>query len=144
MLVPACARVLASKRQFEDHARAVVLVAFEQGADDVDEVGWVLGCVEGVGGEDDVEFALLVVVVVVVVIGKGIGCRIRPVERSGRDGAGGGEGCVYGDVVVEVWEDGREVGEVGCGREEGRSGDADEAGAGTEFEDAGTCGCRVG
>lgn len=119
-----------------------MLVAFEQGADDVDEVGWVLGCVEGVGGEDEVEFALLVVVVVM--IGKGIGSRIRPVERGGRDGAGRGEGCVYGDVVVEVWEDGREVGEVGCGREEGRSGDANEAGAGTEFEDAGTCGCRLG
>ena len=117
-----------------------MLVASEQGADDAGEPGWVLRCVEGVGGEDEVEFLRVCVVVII----KGIGTRIRPVERGGRDGAARGEGCVFADVVVEVWEDGREVREVGCSREEGGGCDADEAGAGAEFEDAGTCGCGCG
>lgn len=45
-----------------------------------------------------------------------------PVERGGRDGAGGSEGCVLRDVVLEVWEDGGEVGEEGCCCEEGGGG----------------------
>ncbi len=103
--------------------------------------------VEGVGGEDEVVgcvwgwgfffagFKLVVVVVAMLMEG--------PIERAGRDGAvGGGEGCVLRDVVLEVWDDGGEVGEVGGGCEEGGCGEADEAGAGAEFEDAGTCGGR--
>lgn len=52
--------------------------------------------------------------------------------------------CVVSDIVGEVWEDVRQVCEVGCGLEEGGSGDADETRAGAEFEDAGTCGGRIG
>ena len=51
--------------------------------------------------------------------------------------------CVVSDIVGEVWEDVVEVCEVGCGLEEGGSGDADETRAGAEFKDAGTW-CRIG
>lgn len=65
----------------------------------------------------------------------------RPIEQTGRDGAVGDcEGCVLRDVVLEVWEDGGEVGEVGGGCEEGGGGQADETGSGAEFEDVGTWG----
>lgn len=69
--------------------------------------------VERVGREDEI---------VLGVVAGGIGVEIRPVEGAGRDGAGGGEGCVERDVVLEVWEDGREVREVGVRGEEGGGG----------------------
>ena len=136
-----------------------MLVVLEQSADDAYEPVWVFGGVEGVGGEDEVEFlfpflvlvVFIVSTIITVVIIEGIGIKIRPVERSGCDGAGRGEVCVCTDVVGEVWKDGGEICEVGCGLEEGGSGNADEAGAGAEFEDMGTCGrgvdawgCRIG
>lgn len=86
-----------------------------------------LGRVEGVGGEDEVEglFRGIVVVVVVVttvelvVIIKMAWIVIvivfRPIERRGRDGAATNRGkrirrrrsqvCVLRDVVREVWDD---------------------------------------
>ena len=87
--------------------------------------------VEGVGGEDEVvecvwgwgffsgvfRFVVVVVAMLMMMLVEG------PIERAGRDGAvGGGEGCVLRDVVLEVRDDGGEVGEVGGGCEEGGCG----------------------
>lgn len=65
-----------------------------------------LGRIERVGREYEVVFWL---------IAGDIGVAVRPIERAGRDGAGGCEGCVCRDVVLEVWEDRGEVREVGVG-----------------------------
>lgn len=66
-----------------------------------------LGRVEGVGREDEVEgvvgrrpFVAVSATVVVLVGEGGGGGEIRPIERGGRDGAAaGGQVCVAGDVV---------------------------------------------
>lgn len=71
-----------------------------------------LGRIERVCCENDI----------VVRVSEDIRVAVRPIEHAGCDGAGGRKGCVLMDVVLEVWEDGGEVCEVGVGGEEGGGG----------------------
>ena len=78
-----------------------------------------VGRVDGVGCEDEVEVGTTTMMGVV--CGE-VGFRVRPIEGGGRDGAAGCEGRVLAHVVLQVREDGGEVGEVGVGCEEGGGG----------------------